>query len=1402
MENSFWKNIREFNSSQNNAFEELVCQIARAENFPNQREFYKLGNPDGGVEAYRVLEDGTEYGWQAKYFFSIDSVQWSEIEKSLKRALSTHPRLIRYYVCLPLDFPDPRTEGRKSLKDRWDEKVTEWSAFARETHNREIEIPLWNSSELLDRLSRKEHEGRKHFWFAQEEFSDSWFHNRNDESIKNLGVRYSRDLNVELELSESFQYFSMQDSIFDTLEKKTKELIKELETCEKATQAVDGPPELLARYRERLNRFRDIGIASTARWKKEKTGMVKREEFLQAIGSLQESIDDIDNCLSKKQAKSVYPYAGQPQVVRRAYSTYYELLNFFGRVEQFAIANTIILDGGKGMGKSHLLASIVEERQARGRMNLFLLGQHFTTDLDPWTQILDQQLRLKCSKEEFLGALNTKAEAQGERIFFIIDAINEGRGAFFWPGHINGFINSFSEYPWLGLVMSIRTSFTPLLIPKELLESEKIYHIFHQGFSGVESIAEEAFFSHYGLFRPSIPLMHPEFRNPLFLKVFCQGLKETGQKQIPKGVIGFSWVIDTYIRGVNQKLSKPSEFHFSEKVNLVKKVIDRYIVYKLDDGLPGFEAASRFVNAEVQDFVDRKNFLDALISEDLFQYDILYNSQGEWEDIVRFAYERFEEHFTVSYLLDRYLNQDNPRESFQSGAVLFGIIKGGRRGQILIEALALQIPERIRCDLVELVPEEFADSIDLAEATLESLYWRKPETITESTLEYFFRIIEHKALSHKSFELLYTLAMDTEHPLNAKWLHEYLFCFSLVDRDALWTVFLHNQDSNGSAVYRLVDWSLKEAENHRLDPEAIYLAGIAISWIFASTNLLLRDRATHALVALLTNHLDVGHQLLLKFVNVNDPYITERLFSALYGATLRSHRLNGLTDIAAYFARAFFTGDEVYPNVLIRDYARNIVEYAIHKGLIDDNVGQLIRPPYSSSWPASFPTDDDIKGYRCPDGAEGYKDYHESQNAIIESMRTEHNRQGWGYGDFGRYTFQAKLHHWKSFHPQDLSNYACRLIFEKFGYDVEKHGKFDRHASSGDRHQNKRERIGKKYQWLALYEILARIADNHMMDDPASGWGFEKERVWFQGPWEPFARNIDPTFMLRSDREGEEVSDHAFPGEMAFIGWEGKYQDWLVDKQGLPAPESLIQPQLTDEKEWVALHRSIYWPERDRHDDEPEKYLRYWIQAYLVRSKDRKMALDKFRENKFTQSPYADLHHSYQIYYRELYWSPAHRFFDEPYFGRVISRPLNTDEKGSKSEFFQTCEYYLWESGSAPEGPPSLLVPSEMIFKGLGLEFGAKDGTWVNKEGEKVVFNAIVGKSNSALLIRKDFLLEFLNRAKLTILWDFKGEKSILSRNFRQFEYEKWLDIDGLFSLCKDAVKGDLKYSIQEVGRP
>lgn len=106
------------------------------------------------------------------------------------------------------------------------------------------------------------------------------------------------------------------------------------------------------------------------------------------------------------------------------------------------------------------------------------------------------------------------------------------------------------------------------------------------------------------------------------------------------------------------------------------------------------------------------------------------------------------------------------------------------------------------------------------------------------------------------------------------------------------------------------------------------------------------------------------------------------------------------------------------------------------------------------------PTDEEIGKYKFDYKAPSFKDYYWSQNAILSSMKVEYDRNGspGGYGDFGRYTFQSYFSNWDGLNYNDLKNIAIKKILDN-GYDVEKHGQYDRSIESVRHRNDSRERI-------------------------------------------------------------------------------------------------------------------------------------------------------------------------------------------------------------------------------------------------------------------------------------------------------------------------------------------------------
>lgn len=1385
------RDIKSFNGSQNNAFEELICQLAREEQIENRKEFYRVAAPDGGVEAYCVLENGDEYGWQAKYFSSMDDSQWIQLKKSFETSLKTHPRLTKYYVCIPLDRADPR-DGKSWFMDKWNAKTLEWIESANK-QERKISFEYWGSSEIIHRLSEEKHAGRIRFWFSTEEFSDEWFQSQTENSIKNLGNRYTPELNFELDIAKTFDALSRNQKFREQCKNAFHNFLKEFRKLDSEFLNLDSTRNFISLINNQCELSQKVELSYfNLQSLKDQCKLIDS-----SLNNYEKNLNSAELSKDSFQAKQFH--------IDRAFSALDKFQEFIsGLILNLANLPVMLLSGEAGIGKSHLLADIAKQRISEDKACILLLGQHFNSEESPWTQILHNLLRVQCNERELLGALNARAEAQGERLLFMIDAINEGKGRNFWDSHISSFIHDFSKYPWLSLVISIRSSYEKLLIPECLISNGNVIKVKHHGFQLVEYQASSFFFRQYGIEQPSIPSLHPEFSNPLFLKLFCEGLKHSNQKQIPKGYSGISAVINFFLNNVDEKLSHSSLFDYQPAASkkIVQKVTNALIGNKLENDLSfiTYDSAIDITNAVVSKYSHKyRGFVDALISEGVLSKNT-YRINDSYEEGVYFTYERFEDHLAANYLLQKYLDDNNAKTIFRSGELAKYIAKSYQY-QGLIEAFSIQLPEQIDKELYELISVEQKSDNSFIEAFVNSLIWRKSETINEKVKEYVNQYVLQDGYTFDLFfQMVYSVASDPTHFFNANCLHRYLMQFSLADRDALWTVYLHDKDFQGSSMQRLIDWALLDEDKSYLSDESRLLASHALAWLFTTTNINFRDSATKALVCILENNIETITNLFISFQEVNDPYVYERICAAAYGAVLRSDNLNGLNELSQHILKSIFEQEDVYPNVLVRDYARNIIEYALHKKFFHLENAEIIRPPYKSQFPTSFPTNEEIDTYKY--------DYKKSetcywgQNRILSSMVTEYGRGMCGYGDFGRYTFESAFYDWKyELNANDLSNYACKLIFEQYGYDAKKHGNFDNYASEGDRHTNKKERIGKKYQWLALYEVLARVADNYKM---SKGWMDDKEYVWYQGTWESSIRRIDPTTISTFNSKDNLLFDNEWHPE--YNDWNGTHEEWLVRSDNLPNPENFIFFTDSQGFDWVILETDFSWNEPvpigyEQHDY-PHKHLWYQLKSYFVNANEANSLISWAKEQHFMGGWLPESHDQHYVFSREYYWSPAYKFFCEDEWEDIYEK--NNRKQSINTKVIVTAERHLWESPRRPENELAYLAPRAFMYEKMELQYSKNTGEWLNKQGEVVCFDSSVNTNNDLrLLVRKNALLNFLKENNLKIFWTCLGQKIIYGDAFNEkWRTLPWLELSGVFTLDarkKSGINGSIKPFIQKI---
>ena len=112
-------------------------------------------------------------------------------------------------------------------------------------------------------------------------------------------------------------------------------------------------------------------------------------------------------------------------------------------------------------------------------------------------------------------------------------------------------------------MLSVRSTYEQVVIPKDVWDRAVVET--HYGFKGQEYDAAKSFFSYYDLEFPSDPILQPEYRNPLFLKTICEGLRDKGERRLPRGFHGITAVFNLYLEAINRRLAKSLDYNPSVK---------------------------------------------------------------------------------------------------------------------------------------------------------------------------------------------------------------------------------------------------------------------------------------------------------------------------------------------------------------------------------------------------------------------------------------------------------------------------------------------------------------------------------------------------------------------------------------------------------------------------------------------------------------------------------------------------------------------------------------------------------------------------------------------------------------------------------------------------------------------
>lgn len=692
------------------------------------------------------------------------------------------------------------------------------------------------------------------------------------------------------------------------------------------------------------------------------------------------------------------------------------------------------------------------------------------------------------------------------------------------------------------------------------------------------------------------------------------------------------------------------------------------------------------------------------------------------------------------------------------------------------------------------------------------------------------------------------LSSIPNHPLNIERLHKRLLEFSIAERDYHWSIYIHNSYRDDGIVTRVIDWAWDKNIDFDITDESLYLYGLTLGWFLTSSNRVLRDSATKAMVNLFTDKADGFLKVLASFEGVNDLYVSERLYAIAYGIALRSSRRNEFEALALYLYKTVFDVEYVVEHILLRDYAKLTVEYIHSIFPLAVDISKIF-PPYNQHIPWEIPkieksevekyrddclmmygssldgdfqrytvrhviddfinlkianrphkklpkqrydeffdslTDEQNELYRATLTSPSemmeilkYKtEYSEdSDEMMIQSIsdeRQEHRKQkiktsgflesltSEQYKEFIEFIVDYSFSSYDS-HTLDYQSVERCIFLEamKLGWDKELFEDFDRSMGTGRMHDDGFEIIGKKYQWIALHSVLAKLSDNYEFSNTRLKHVIEN----YEGVYQlSYIRDIDPTTILKSKKE--EQNKWWFMLNSDFEDSKLSNVEWMKSGDKLPAVSSLVDIQ-KDETSYLVQHMQ-FSIDSDEHD---MKYrnLYYHMNAFLIEKDSVKDFIGWAQNNnlygRHTQIP--ESHHFSEPYLREYPCSKAYDYINIDYY----QQPHWQSVEGTSFNILLTSTSYFNEGKSYDKSVHEsieIALPNKWLVEQMQLKQTLNDGEWIDSTGRVVFFDPTVNSccltrynENSVLFADKKLLLEFLEKNNLTFVWIMWGEKQV-----------------------------------------
>lgn len=983
-----------------------------------------------------------------------------------------------------------------------------------------------------------------------------------------------------------------------------------------------------------------------------------------------------------------------------------------------------------GMGKTHYMCATAERLSKV--MNVYLLfGSRFNA-----TEDIEQQIGTMAGLgEKSLADLNDAMLEQDSYALFIIDAINEGATDVFWNTALMSVINQVNELSNIRLIFTYREGD---FNSSDLAGNWTLTTI--NGYGKREKEAVDKYFLYYGIKDTDDRLYDKfsgEFHEPLFLRIFC----EVVSKDRSLLLRDFSY-IELYRRYIQVRNKIVSEgVDDDAHRNITGKLLDKIAMYSLFynecQNTPR-DKARHYADQICRNRTWKNSLLYWTIKENL-----LFETGTNGESLM-FGYQKIGDFLMADVFCKSKMND--------KAKVDFVIEKSKSHKQYLYNnfLMALLAEWNLTQALLERNVLTHAQVLDTLFSS--TRYSTNNRDIIFKWMEknevFSLKILQN--LLRRLPESIFMMA------------HKVLFDEQLSVRDKKWTTTVNSIFDYFS--YENVDGFIKIDITEKDARKYLILLG----WMCTSTHPFVRGRLLRHLVVLFDNFPQLARNAIELFAHCNDLYVVEIIVCAIYGHLLRKRDAKECADIASMLLAVFYTEEQAPSDILVRQWTMLILQYADY--LNGSNAfWREINIPFKTENPfylISSQIDDNKAYFGSSKGSE--------RLYLTLCSLSDFNRYILGsnsYSDSPVF-YKKECEEYRPIPLQTIRNIMANIIMNEYGWDDEL-GDLDKNVYSPSRYDNKMERFGKKYLWMALYKTDALLCDHcSVFKDRYFSSILPKQKDMAAKPYPWLTREystIDPTI-----KNEEEEDLRRFDVDSLEEVDDIDNKTWMDNEFSLPAPRLLLKDEVNGD--WVIL--MCYDGHETEVADGTIKDLFLYTNAGFIKKEElnayKKWAkMQNFHGRWMPECRNGSTDYLWNEYpWAETYirqrdvWEEEHRY-DGPDFTLNLSYEAQWQEDmfgldESKSLLREAC------------------MPNHHIMEHLKL-YTAERGVVKACSNDDIVSVNFQVERLRGLAIRKEYLLKYLNDFDYALVYYSLGEKTLRKKNSYQ-NLGKSYDLSGAYS--------------------